>query len=294
MLSSAVAPQEKNTFQITVDLPNSALKEEYEKVIKKIVEDFETPGFRKGKAPRDLVEKNIDRQKVASIIIQNILPKAYQDAVREHNLHPVVDPKVYIDSPKNIEEILGSADLKIRITIAEAPKVDLKDYKEKIKGESAKSKIWTPEKGKEETKKEESKEEADQKKFVSMIDTILKTCSVNLSDMIVESETNRLLSQTLEEIKKLGLSLEEYLKNTGKTAEALQAEAKEKAGNNLRLEFIFNEIAKVENLTVEKADIDRVLAEVKDPKQKAEAEQNAYRIAPILLRQKVVDFLMKL
>lgn len=292
MLDSTLKTLGKNTFEISVLIKNDEIKKEYEIVIKKIVEDFEAPGFRKGKAPRDLVEKNIDKAKVASIVVQNILPKIYSDLLTKHDVHPVIDPKIAIEEPKNLEEILENTDLKIKIISAEAPKVDLKDYKDKIKAEDAKSKIWTP--GKDETKKEESKEETEQKKFVTIIDTVLKTCQVEISDLIIEAETNRLLSQTLEEVKKLGLSLDEYLKNTGKTVEAIQKEAREKAENNLKLEFIFNEIAKSEKLTVEKEDLDKIIESVKDPKQKEEAKQNAYRIAPILLRQKVVDFLMKL
>lgn len=294
MTNSQLKTLNNSTYEIILTIPNSVLKAEYEKILKKVTEDFEAPGFRKGKAPRDIVEKNLDKQKTASIVIQNILPKYYSDAIKQHNIKPIIEPKIYIDSPKNLEEIFKSADLIIRFQTAEAPKVNLKDYKEKIKTNSVKAKIWTPEKGKDEAKKEENKEETEQKRFVAAIDILLSTCQVDLSDLITESETNRLLSQTLEEIKKIGLSLEEYLRNTGKTAEQLRQETVEKAASNLRLEFIFNEIAKTENLKVEKEELDKVIEAVKDPKQKEEAKQNAYRLAPILLRQKVVDFLMKL
>jgi FKBP-type peptidyl-prolyl cis-trans isomerase (trigger factor) len=294
MDSSTIKPLEKNTFEISLKIGAAEIKEEYEKAIKKIVEDFEAPGFRKGKAPRDLVEKNINREKVASLIVQNLLPKKYPEIIKEHDLHPIVDPKIFIEEPKNIAEILDGKDLDIKIMVAGTPSVDLKDYKEKIKGTLSKDKIWTP--GKEEKKEEksESVEEKDQKKFVAIIDELLKTCSVEISEMIVESEVNRLLSQTLDEIKKLGLSLEEYLKNSGKTAEILQKEAKEKAENNLKLEFIFNAIANEQKIEVNQADIDAIIAQIKDEKQKAEAVKNSYQIAPVLLRQKVINFLMTL
>jgi FKBP-type peptidyl-prolyl cis-trans isomerase (trigger factor) len=294
MTNTTLKSLEKNTSEILLKIQNPEIKEEYEKAIKKIIEDFEAPGFRKGKAPREIVEKNINQEKVASMLVQNLLPKKYSEAIQEHKLQPIVDPKIYIEEPKNISEILDDKDLTIKIVVAEAPIVDLKNYSEKIKGSAAKSKIWTPEKGEKQEEKPETQEEKDQKKFIMIIDELLKTCSVETADMIVESETNRLLSQTLEEIKKLGLSLEEYLKNTGKTAEMIQKETKEKAENNLKLEFIFNAIAKEQKIEVIQADIDNIIAQIKDEKQKEEAKKNSYQIAPVLLRQKVINFLMTL
>lgn len=296
MQLSTIKKLPHSVVEIETTVLQKNISEEYEKVLKKVVADAEIQGFRKGKAPREQVLKNVDQAKIANIIVQNLIPNVYADVLKEHSIHPVVDPKLYIDEPQNLEEILSKkSDLKVRFEIAERPKIDLKDYKEKLKSESAKSKIWTPEKGEVEDKKnEESEEMKDQKKFVSIVDVLLKTCEVDLSEIIIEAETNQSLSQTLSEIKKLGLTLEEYLKNTGKTVETLKKEAEEKATNSLKLSFIFDEISKSENLSVEKTEIDKIIAEIKDPSQRSEAEKNAYQIAPIILRQKVIDFLMKL
>ncbi len=285
----------KTTVEITATIPNSDIKTEYEVVMKKTVEETELPGFRKGKAPRDMVEKNIDRAKIATLIIRNLIPKAYSDAVKEHDLHPIIDPTLEIQEPKELIEILDEADLKLKITTCEAPSVKLNDYKEKIKAESAKDAIWTPDKGApDKNQKEESPEIKEQKKFVRNIDILLKTCNVEIGELVIKAEANRLLSQTLDEIKKLGLTLEEYLKNTGKTADNLQAEAKTKAESSLKISFIFDEIAQNEKITVEKSDIDAIIAKATDSAQKAQIQANSYQLAPIILRQKVVDFLNKL
>lgn len=295
MQQSILTKLPHSVSEIKTTISQSQIQTEYEKVLKKLVEDFEAPGFRKGKAPREIVKKNVDLGKIANIIVQNLIPNVYSEVLKEHELRPVVDPKLYIDEPQNLQEILSKkADLKIRFEVAERPKIDLKNYKEKLKSESAKAKIWTPGKEEETKDKEESKEIKDQKRFVEIIDVILKTCEVDLSEIIIEAETNQSLSQTLSEIKKLGLSLEEYLKNTGKTVETLKKEAEEKATNSLKLSFIFDEISKSENLSVEKSEIDKIIAEIKDPTERSQAEKNAYQIAPIVLRQKVIDFLMKL
>ena len=295
MIISTINRLPKSLVEITSTIATGDIKTEYETVMKQVVVDFEAPGFRKGKAPREFVEKNIDRDKVISLVIRNILPKAYEEAIKTHGLKPIVDPKVEILEPTELYKIIETADLKVKITIAERPKISLKDYQEKIKGEAAKEKIWTPDKGNPDNKKPvESKEQTEQKKFVAIVDILLQTCEVDVAEMVVDAEMNRLLTQTLEEIKKLGLSLDEYLRNTGKTAENLRSEASERAKSSLKIGFIFDEIAHAEGLNIDKAEIDAVIAKIEDPKQKEEASKNAYQLAPVLLRQKVVDFLMKL
>jgi len=295
MNKSTLKKQEKGVSEVSLIIESPKIKEEFEKLVVGAVANFEAPGFRIGKAPRTLVEQNLDKVKTLSYAIQNILPGVYSEIIKEHGLSPVIDPKIFLDEPKNLEEILNGKDLAVRIIVVETPVVKLNDYKEKIKGESAKDKIWTPGKAEpSEDEKKETKEEKDQKKFMSVVDTLLKTAEVEMSEMIIENEANRLLSTTLEEIKKLGLSLDEYLKNTGKTAEMLKKEAEEKATGNLKLSFIFDEISRTEKITIEKDDLEAVFAGISDPKQKSEAKKNAYQIAGILLRQKVVDFLMKL
>ncbi len=295
MITSTINRLPKSLVEITCVIPNTDIKTEHEVVMKQVVVDFEAPGFRKGKAPREFVEKNIDRDKVISLVIRNLLPKAYEEAIKTHGLKPIVDPKVEMLEPTELYKIIENADLKVKITIAERPTIQLNNYKEKIKNESAKQQIWTPDKGNPDNKKtEESKEQTEQKKFVAVVDTLLKTCEVEFADMVVDAEMNRLLTQTLEEIKKLGLTLDEYLRNTGKTAENLRSEASERAKSSLKIGFIFDEIARAEGLSIDKTEVDAIIAKIENPKQKEEASKNAYQLAPVLLRQKVVDFLMKL
>lgn len=295
MITNTLNKLAKSTIEITCTIPNQDIKTEHEVVVKQVVADFEMPGFRKGKAPRDMVEKNVDRAKIVNLILRNIIPKAYSEAIKEHEIKPIIDPSIEVMEPPELLKILDSADLKVKIITCEAPKVELKDYKEKVKSESAKDKIWTPDKGApDKEQKDESPEIKEQKKFVKVVDILLKTCAVEIGELVIQAEANRLLSQTLDEVKKLGLSLEEYLRNTGKKADDLKSEAKLRAENSLKLSFIFDEIARAEKITVEKVDIDAVIAKIPDAKQKSEAEKNAYQLAPILLRQKVVDYLMRM
>lgn len=272
---------EKNSFELLLTLPWDEVKKTYDQVFEEVVKNAELDGFRKGKAPKDLVEKKVDKNKLYEEVIKTLLPKAYGEAVQSENLKPVVNPQI------ETVEIAQDKDWVFKAKACEMPVVDLKDYKKTISDASAKEKIWVP--GKDETKPQD-KEDKD-KHFAKNMELLLQTATVDLSEILIENELSRLLSELLDEIKRLGLSLDQYLTSTGKTQEQLRGEYREKAVNTLKLEFLLEKIAEVEKITVSDQDLEKAINDAKDEKMKATLSQNKYQLASLLKRQKTLDFL---
>jgi len=272
---------EKNSFELTLTLPWDEVEKTYSQVFEEVVKNAELDGFRKGKAPKDLVEKKVDKNKLYEEVIKTLLPKAYGEAVQSENLKPVVNPQI------ETVEISENKDWVFKAKACEMPQVDLKDYKKTISDANAKEKIWVP--GKDEIKPEE-KDDKD-KHFAKNMELLLQTATVDLSEILVENELSRLLSELLDEIKRLGLSLDQYLTSTGKTQEQLRSEYREKAVNTLKLEFLLEKIAEAEKITVSDADLQKAIDDAKDEKVKATLTQNKYQLASLLKRQKTLDFL---
>lgn len=288
--------QPKSTVEVTAQIPVDEVKKAYEETLVKVIADFEAPGFRKGHAPREYVESQINKIQMANTIVQNLAPKVYEAAVKELSLKPITSPKIGVKSPKQLVDILNfNTELEMVIMVAEIPSVNLKNYKDGLKGELAKEKIWVPGKDGEDQKPEEtSPEQKERDRFVKTIDFLLKETDVELADLLIENETNHILAQSLDEIKKLGLTLDQYLANTGKTAETLKQNARMQAQNTLKLEFVLNEIARTENIKVEQKEIDEMIAKSTSEEQKKAMRENSYTLAKILLRQKTLDFLKTL
>ncbi|TFH36528.1 MAG: trigger factor [Dehalococcoidia bacterium] len=57
----------------------------------------EIPGFRKGKAPRPLVEKHVGRDAVVEEAIERLFPDLYEEALTTHDLHPITTPHVHLE-----------------------------------------------------------------------------------------------------------------------------------------------------------------------------------------------------
>lgn len=276
-----------NTFELEFIIPWIKVKDNYQKSLKEIASQTTIKGFRKGKAPLSLIEKNIDKARLYKKVLENLLPETYFETLKQHQLHPICDPKII---PLGTQE---GKDWIFKATACEIPNIVLGNYEEEIKALHAKEKIWLP--GQEKSKKE-TQEKDTQKSLKEIFDILLKTCQVDLAEILIEQEQKRMLSRLLAEIKKLGLTLEEYLTSNQKTVEQLKEEHKKTAQQTLKLEFILQEITNKKNFSVEQTEIDNLIAAVPDEKSRENLKnqlQQVY-IASFLRKRKAIDFLLKL
>src|SRR3989344_611441 len=275
-MESTIEKQEDGTIVLNITIPASLVKQETEQLLEEAAKNANVPGFRKGKAPKKLVEGKIDKDKVKEEVLKKLLPQAYSESIKTHNILPIINPRIHV-------EALGyEKDWKFTASTCEAPQVDLNSYKENIKKITAKSKIVIP--GKEDR----------QTNFEEIIAELQKSVEVKVSKIIVEQEVERLLAQTLSEIKKLGLTLDRYLASVHKTAEDLKKEYEDKAISDIKLEFTLQKIAEEEKITVSDEEIKEAIENTKDENERKGLEANKYLLASIIRQQKTLDFLKKL
>ena len=111
----------KAIFEHTVefDLFKEKLKEAYEKNKSR----FNIPGFRKGKAPRVIIENNYGKDIFYNDALDILLPEVYSNAIEELKLSPVSTPQVDIDG--QIEE---GKDILLKFEVETFPEIELADY----------------------------------------------------------------------------------------------------------------------------------------------------------------------
>lgn len=281
MLQTAIKKIEGNTTELTVTIPWSRAKDEYAKLLDQTISEIQVEGFRKGKAPRELAEKQVNTARVLEETLKKIIPDIYAELVKENDLKPIASPKV------ELIEAEVEKDWRVRFTVAGIPVVTLGDYKKKLEELKAKKpQIWVP--GKSEEKKE-------QKASIDlMLETLMTAVTVEVSPILIEEETNRLLSEMFDELKKLGLTVDQYLQAQGKNADALRTEYTDRAKKSLALQFALAEIAEKEKIIVEPTEVDTVINQAKTDAEKENLRKQQYYISSLLRRQKTLDHLMKL
>lgn len=276
MNKSLIEKQQDGTIKLTITIPHSEVKKTREDIVSQMSQDTKLPGFRKGKAPKQMVEGRLSEEQVQENVLKKLIPPAYIAAVEEHRLKPIMNPRLHV------EKVEADKDWVFVALTCELPEINLGPYKDEVKKVTAKSKIVIP--GKEPQKTSMN----------DIVKVLLENTKISVPAILVEQETDRLLSQLLDDIKRLGLSLEQYLGSTKRTAEDLRAEYAMRAQDDLKLEFVLQKIAEAEKITVEQKEIEEAVSKAKDPGEKQHLEANRYLLAGILRQQKTLDFLMNL
>jgi FKBP-type peptidyl-prolyl cis-trans isomerase (trigger factor) len=272
-----VIKKEDKTVEIRLVIPWKKVEEERKKAIEELAASTNLPGFRKGKAPSKLIEEKLDPARIREEILSHLLPQAYIEVVRQNDLKPIIDPRIQLDGA-----LEDGKDWSFIAVTCEAPDVNLGNYKEEIQKITSKSKIVVPGK------------EPEAPKFDEIVNALLQSVKVAIPSILIEREADRLLAQTLDEIKKLGMSLDQYLASTGKTAETLRAEYAQKAQSDLKLEFALQKVAESEKITVDEPEIEKTIEGAKTPEEKRSLQANRYVLASIIRQQKTLDFLKSL
>lgn len=271
-------------FDLT--LSNNKIQENYQKILKDAVQKAKIEGFREGKAPVEMVEKRIGKQKLLEEAIRETLPEAYINEINSKNLKPITAPRI---NPKKVEP---DQDLIFEVEIAQAPTVQLGDYKDVIKGAKAKDALWVP--GKDEPKEGKAK---DKNQLLQIIfEALIENIKVDIPSMILEEEVNKSLSNLLNQLNKLGLTVEQYLKSMNMTSDQLKNQYEKSANESLQLEFILDAITRAENIEVSDQEVAKMIESAPDEKSRKslEAPEEKAAIKSVLQRRKTIDFLLEI
>ena len=281
------------SVKFTLYIPKTDVETEYQHVLEETVRATELKGFRKGKAPNNLVEEHFGKQKLYTSVLQHLLPAVYAKAVKELNLFPISNPKV---EPVSVEE---DKDWTLTVTVAEKPRIDLGNYKKAVSDALASSKIWIPGKGEPATISEKNREkkgssQSADEKLAKVFAALLESIKFQLPAFLLEEEVNRELSRLIEQIEKLNLTIDQYLSSLNKTSAQLRSEYSQQSERTLKLELILNEIAQDLKIQVSDQEIDSLIQSVGDEKLRESLKTPSERsgIRATLRKRKVLDTLL--
>ena len=114
---------ENATVTITGSQPWEKLADYKERALDHAVEHVEIDGFRKGKAPREKVEQQLDSMRLLSEAAQNLLADIYPAIVLQNDIKVIGSPDI------NITKLADNNPLEFVITTATFPTIELADYK---------------------------------------------------------------------------------------------------------------------------------------------------------------------
>ncbi|HOL92150.1 MAG TPA: trigger factor [Clostridiales bacterium] len=113
----------KNVVQLEIEVEAEKFEQGMQKAFARNAKKFNIPGFRRGKAPRHLVERYYGEQVLYEDAINEVCPDAYEQAVEENDIHPVDRPEI------DIKQIGKGKSLIFTATVTVRPDVELGEYK---------------------------------------------------------------------------------------------------------------------------------------------------------------------
>jgi len=106
-------------LQLRIEVEAEELQEPLEKTYRRLASRVSIPGFRKGKAPRYLVERYVGREAVLKETLNDLIPRLYEQVIKEQRVEPFAEPKF---------EIIQLEPPIFEVTVPLPPRVEVGDY----------------------------------------------------------------------------------------------------------------------------------------------------------------------
>lgn len=306
---------DKSRVEITGSISEKEFSSFRKQALQNINDEVSIDGFRKGKVPENVLVSKVGDMSILEEMAELALSKAYPEIIIENKIDAIGRPEI------SITKLAADNPLEFKIVTTVTPEIKLADYKkiskdinkkpvekfevtdkevdeavEKIKKSHADHEGHdhdSPE-SKEEIKKyllENKKLQSKEKRRIEISDAILDSTKVEIPELLVDSEARRIEAQFTDDISRMGVKLEDYLKHAKKTIEDIRKEWRPHAEKKAKLQLALNEIIKLEKIVVDAKEIEEevghILAHYKDAN-----KEHAYTYAEtVLTNDKAYQFL---
>ncbi len=127
-----VEKADNTVAQISLEIDAEHAGLEYNKACKRLGQRLNIPGFRRGKAPRQVIEKAVGVDRIKQEVLDRVLPHAFADAISEHQLDVIAPPQIEnynfeVGQPLTVK---ASVELRPEVTLPDLNglKVDVPEY----------------------------------------------------------------------------------------------------------------------------------------------------------------------
>lgn len=324
--------REGNKVFLEIEEEYAEFEETREKTLFEAGKEIKIPGFRPGKAPKEIIERNVNQEALESHAAQNLISEIYPQIIEQAKLEPVDYPNVEITQHEKNKPFV------FKITIEVYPEVKLGKYKgikvEKkmpevkeeeviealgnlqrrfkkegeelpLDDEFAKkvSGLGTLAELKEEIKGTLLKRkgiEAEEELKNNLIAEVSKDTKVDIPAAMVEREIDIMLNEFKTTLAESNLTLEDYLRGTKKEEKMLREEFRKSAEVRVKGKIVLHAVSETEKIKVTPEDLEKEiknLAEASDKSLeefKKGLEEGAKKyIEDYLLRRKALNFLVE-
>jgi len=122
-MKSTLTKEKENIVKLELKIPAEDAKKAYANAVKAFSQYVNIPGFRKGKAPANMVERHVGKDRIQGEALEKILPKYINEAVSENKLDLITNPQVVSFKFED------GKDLDVELKLETRPEVTVGEYK---------------------------------------------------------------------------------------------------------------------------------------------------------------------
>jgi trigger factor len=342
-----ITKQPKSIIEIEAEIEADVFEKYFDKAFKNISENMEIDGFRKGKAPENIVLSKVPEMYILEEMAQLAISDHYPKIVLDEKLDVISRPEI------SITKLARKNPLEFKITTTIMPEVVLPDYKSiakeinnekeeeiNVTEEEIEKTIMDIRKSRAKNKKDikeikpedlENQEEikddlpefndefvkgmgpfenvedfktklkenlklektnqAREKRRLKMVEKIIEGANIDTPEILIESETEKILQRMEGDISQMGLKFEEYLSHLKKTREDLVKDFRGDAEKKAKLGLILNQLSKLENIIADASEVEKEANHIIEHYQGADPEQVRLYALNVLTNEKIFQFL---
>lgn len=340
----------KSEVEIEGELEADIFETYFTKALKKISENFEVDGFRKGKVPENILLSKIPEIRILEEMAEMALGEHYPKIIEDEKIDAISRPEI------SITKLARNNPLGFKIKTAVLPEVKLPEYKEIAK--KIISEVTTEEKNTDVTDKEledtimdirksrapkvhmseahehkegekhehpepelpelnddfvrslgpfrdvedfktklkeniklEKENKLKEKTRLKIIERIIDESKMDLPEILVEVELDKILYRMESDIAQMGLKFEDYLKHLNKTVEDLRKEFRIDAEKKAKFALVLSEIGKKENIKADPEQVANEVAMILEHYKEADPERAQMHAENVLTNEKIFQFL---
>lgn len=321
----------KSQVEITASVPIEVWEKFRGQALKNLNETVTIDGFRKGNIPENVLVSKVGEMVILEEMAELALPKAYMDILIDHKIDAIGRPQISVTKlakgnplefkavsavvpeiklpdyrkiateqikktsdidVKVIDKDIEDAILRIRKMHASREGQDLPELNDEFVKKVGKFKDVPEFKARlAEMLAEDKKLAAKEKTRIAIADGIADGTAVELPEIMVQSELNRTQSQFESDIERMGVKLEDYLKQAKKTLEDVRKEWIPHAEKKAKLQLILNEIARLENIKPSPDEIEKEVSHIVEHYKDVDRERASIYAETVLTNEKVFEFL---
>ncbi|MFH1841184.1 MAG: trigger factor [Candidatus Nealsonbacteria bacterium] len=240
-MKSSIQKISDSQIEIAIEVLAQEFQVFFDKALDVLGKEVEIEGFRKGKAPEEMVEKRLGEEKILNAAAEECIRENYLKAISENKIEPLGQPTV------EILKLAKGNPFEFKAKVFILPEILLPDYR-KIVPQIKRKEVEITE---EEIKKMKEEKEKFEKERIrqEILEKIAEKTKIETPLILVESEKNRMLENLKQQVPQvLQMSFEDYLKKLKKTEQELLESFSQEAEKRVKNSIVLKEVEKKEEV----------------------------------------------